>query len=95
MHPGTAFEPFTMAEPSSSRDSMSTAQRKAAMARGAAEYKPPRFVVHTDVEDGLPPPNEDGVVELPPQYSERRVPMDPLPPSAGAGHHQPGALYPS
>jgi hypothetical protein len=53
---------------------MSTAQRKAAMA-GVSAYKPSRFIVHTDVEDELPPPNQDGVVELPPQYSERRGPL--------------------
>lgn len=39
---------------------------------GVTAHKPSRFVVHTDAEDGLPQPNNDGVVELPPQYSERR-----------------------
>lgn len=51
---------------------MSSAQRKAAMA-GVSAYTPSRFILHTDVEDVLPPPNDDGVVELPPQYSERRA----------------------
>lgn len=59
---------------STSRDSMSTAQRKAAVA-GVSTYKPSRFILHTDLDDALPPPNEDGVVELPPQYSERRNPL--------------------
>ncbi|KAL0951285.1 hypothetical protein HGRIS_007996 [Hohenbuehelia grisea] len=58
---------------------LTAAQRKAAMA-GESAYKPPsRFIVHTDVEDMLPPPNEDGIVELPPQYSERRAPLAPPP----------------
>jgi hypothetical protein len=53
---------------------MSSAQRKAAMA-GLNAYKPPsRFILHTDVEDELPPVDEDEVIELPPQYSERRGP---------------------
>ncbi|KDR84913.1 hypothetical protein GALMADRAFT_217994 [Galerina marginata CBS 339.88] len=94
--PGSEYESYSRqsgAEQSTSRDSMSTAQRKAAMA-GAATYKPSRFIVHTDVEDDLPPPNEDGIVELPPQYSERRGPLgslDPNPPAANAGYHRPGA----
>ncbi|KAG5642458.1 hypothetical protein DXG03_002768 [Asterophora parasitica] len=70
--PPARIEPFEV-DQSSSSDSMSTAQRKAALA-GVSTYTPSRFIVHTDVEDELPPPNSDGVVELPPQYSERRVP---------------------
>ncbi len=47
---------------------MTSAQRKAAMA--GSSYTPSRFILHTDADDvPLPPPNEDGVVELPPQYS--------------------------
>ena len=38
---------------------------------GVNAYKPQRFIVHTDADDILPPPNDEGVVELPPQYSER------------------------
>lgn len=52
---------------------MSSAQRKAAMA-GVNAYKPSRFILHTDVEDDLPPVDEDEIIELPPQYSERRGP---------------------
>ncbi|KAK0208080.1 hypothetical protein DFS33DRAFT_408619 [Desarmillaria ectypa] len=73
----TSIDPFTAhhhSQPSSSQ-TMSSAQRKAAMA-GAASYTPSRFILHTDAEDApLPPPNEDGVVELPPQYSERKAPQ--------------------
>lgn len=57
-------------EQAPSTDSMSTAQRKASVA-GLNAYKPQRFIVHTDADDILPPPNDEGVVELPPQYSER------------------------
>lgn len=39
---------------------------------GQSNHKPTRFIMHTDVEDIYPPPNEDGIVELPPQYTERR-----------------------
>ena len=81
--PGTAP---SEAGGSESRET-STTQQKAGMA-GIASYKPTRFVVHTDAEDELPPPNEDGVVELPPQYTERRRKpsrtlsvMNPSPPS--------------
>jgi hypothetical protein len=40
--------------------------------------QPPRFVVHTDLEEAIQP-NADGVIELPPQYSERRTPLVGLP----------------
>jgi hypothetical protein len=64
-------DPFASAEGSSTTDStISAHQRKAIMA--SATSQPPRIMQHTDVEDILPPPNEDGVVELPPQYTERR-----------------------
>jgi hypothetical protein len=51
----------------------STARRKAALA-GETSYKPTRFVLHTDLDDSLRP-NSDGVVELPPQYTDRREPQ--------------------
>ncbi|KAG2369388.1 hypothetical protein BDR07DRAFT_1604686 [Suillus spraguei] len=51
----------------------STGRRKAAMA-GHTAYKPStRFILHTDVDDVAP--DENGVVELPPQYSEHRQPL--------------------
>ncbi|KAG6851185.1 hypothetical protein H0H93_015195 [Arthromyces matolae] len=65
------IRPYDVSEAGST--TMSSAQRKAAMA-GVQPYTPSRFIVHTDVEDELPPPNHDGIVELPPQYSERRAP---------------------
>ncbi|KAG6814092.1 hypothetical protein H0H92_003139 [Tricholoma furcatifolium] len=74
----SVIQPFDASDSGST--AMSSAQRKAAMA-GVANYTPSRFIVHTDVEDELPPPNQDGIVELPPQYSERHGP----PPTATAG----------
>jgi len=59
----------------SNSDNMTSAQRKAMQAGVSSTYTPSRFIVHTDVEDVYPPPNDDGVVELPPQYSERRAPL--------------------
>lgn len=89
------------AEQSTVRDSMSTTQRKAAMA-GVGGYKPARFIMHTDVEDALPPPEEESVIELPPLYSERRGPAPGLSASTGADpfQHSPqpattGSSYPS
>jgi len=53
--------------------SMSSAgRRKAAMAGQTAYKNPTRFILHTDVDDVVP--DDNGVVELPPQYSERRQP---------------------
>jgi hypothetical protein len=53
--------------------SMSSAgRRKAAMAGQTAYKNPTRFILHTDVDDVVP--DDNGVVELPPQYSERRKP---------------------
>ncbi|KAJ7932466.1 hypothetical protein B0H13DRAFT_1955576 [Mycena leptocephala] len=52
-------------------DAVSAGQRKSGMS-GLTGYKPSRYIVHTDAEDEDFPPNEDGVVELPPQYSATR-----------------------
>ncbi|KAJ3572521.1 hypothetical protein NP233_g3020 [Leucocoprinus birnbaumii] len=73
--PPPAEDPFMSAESSSTAgSSMTAAQRKAAMAGASLLYKSPsRIIQHTDAEDLLPPPNADGVVELPPQYTERRA----------------------
>lgn len=70
---GTEFDPISQTAPGQlmSRDSTLTSQRKAGLT-GATAYKPSGFVVHIDADDDLPQPNDDGVVELPPQYSERR-----------------------
>ncbi|KAG1769151.1 hypothetical protein EDD22DRAFT_977564 [Suillus occidentalis] len=54
--------------------SMSSAGRRKAAMAGQTAYKPStRFILHTDVEDVLP--DDNGVVELPPQYSEHRQPL--------------------
>ena len=63
----TIVQPFV--NPPPPRESMSTAQRKAALAGAPAHTLPSRFIVHTDVEDDLTP-NE--IIELPPRYSDRR-----------------------
>lgn len=63
-------EPDPFSAPMSSESSISAAQRKANMA-GVSSYKPSRFILHTDIEDTVPPETEE-VVELPPQYTERR-----------------------
>ncbi|PIL31854.1 hypothetical protein GSI_06558 [Ganoderma sinense ZZ0214-1] len=61
----------------------SAARRKAAQA-GVSSYQPPaRFILHTDIEDDVPPPPEEEVIELPPQYTERRAPPRSLSPRAG------------
>ncbi|KAJ6509468.1 hypothetical protein C8R47DRAFT_1098818 [Mycena vitilis] len=57
-------------------ESVSAGQRKSGMS-GFTGYKPSRYVVHTDAEDDIPP-NADGVVELPPQYSASRAPARAL-----------------
>ncbi|GJE87649.1 SKG6 domain-containing protein [Phanerochaete sordida] len=54
----------------------SSARRKAAMA-GETTYRPTRFIVHQDLEEAVPE-DEGEVVELPPQYSERRAPLPSL-----------------
>ncbi|TFL06767.1 hypothetical protein BDV98DRAFT_164057 [Pterulicium gracile] len=52
---------------------LSAGQRKR-MASGSLSYnKPARFIMHTDLDDTETRPNEDGVIELPPQYTERRT----------------------
>ncbi|KAL4242228.1 hypothetical protein ABKN59_001932 [Abortiporus biennis] len=61
----------------------SAARRKAAMAGETAYKAPTRFILHTDLEEAVPDDEHAEVVELPPQYSERRAPLpDLLPPTA-------------
>jgi hypothetical protein len=62
-----------------------TPQQKAAM----AAYRPSRFIVHTDADD-LPRPNGDGVIELPPQYTERRILGVTNPTPESDASHPPG-----
>ncbi|KAH9047634.1 hypothetical protein EDB84DRAFT_1461272 [Lactarius hengduanensis] len=45
-------------------------------------YQPARFILHTDAEETLP--DENGFIELPPQYSENRRPPAPYV-SSGSG----------
>ena len=51
----------------------SAARRKAAQAGVPTYQAPARFILHTDIEDLPPPPQEEEVIELPPQYSERHT----------------------
>ncbi|KAG1757647.1 hypothetical protein EDB19DRAFT_1891370 [Suillus lakei] len=61
--------------------SMSSAGRRKAAMAGQTAYKPStRFILHTDVEDVVP--DDNGIVELPPQYSEHRQPLAQQPGSA-------------
>ncbi|KAI0328475.1 hypothetical protein GY45DRAFT_1372293 [Cubamyces sp. BRFM 1775] len=67
--------------------SVTSAMRRKAASAGVSPYAPSaRFILHTDIEDDLPPPPDDEVIELPPQYSERRAPppaLDVSQPGAG------------
>ncbi|KAJ7169814.1 hypothetical protein C8R46DRAFT_1090110 [Mycena filopes] len=67
-------DPFT--ERASGSASESAGQRKSGMS--GFNYKPSRYVVHTDAEDEDLPPNAEGVVELPPSYSATRPPTKGL-----------------
>ncbi|KAH9487005.1 hypothetical protein JR316_0001071 [Psilocybe cubensis] len=92
--PGIEPETYLMQTrpPSSIPETISTS-RKAALAAAASNQRPTRFIVHTDVEDDIPPPNADGIVELPPQYSERRgAPSSAIHPPEQAG--PPPGTYP-
>jgi hypothetical protein len=64
-----AIEPFTQTTSSVPTNS---SQKKASIARTAQQ--PTRYLVHEDLEDVLPQANDNGVVELPPQYRERVEP---------------------
>jgi len=65
----TDIEPFM--DRRSGSDALSAGHQRKSLA-GLSGYKPSRYVVHTDAEDDDLPANEDGVVELPPQYSATR-----------------------
>jgi hypothetical protein len=77
-HPASRYSAFSAGEGSNggTSEQMSSAQRKAAMS-GATAYKPARFILHTDVEEAVPPA-EDELIELPPQYSASRAPLPGL-----------------
>jgi len=76
-HGVAGIDPFMEQGSDSTSAGQSSTQRKSGMS--GFNYKPSRYVVHTDAEDD-PAPNEDGIVELPPQYSATRAPAR-LPPS--------------
>ncbi|KAI0778286.1 hypothetical protein BD413DRAFT_104394 [Trametes elegans] len=69
---------------------ITSGMRRKAAAAGVSPYAPSaRFILHTDIDDDPPPPPDDEVIELPPQYSERRAPGQPpsapTSPTAAAG----------
>lgn len=51
----------------------STNRSKTALA--AQLYKPARIILHTDLEEAVPPDEGEEIIELPPQYSESRAPI--------------------
>lgn len=62
-----------------------TQQRKAALA-GVSSYTPSRFIVHTDADDTrFQDDDDDEVVELPPQYTDRRIPSNTSTSETGTG----------
>lgn len=61
--------------------SMSSAARRKAQQAGIAEYKPQRFILHTDLEEAGPSDQNEEIIELPPQYSEGRAPLRNAAPS--------------
>ncbi|OAX37825.1 hypothetical protein K503DRAFT_866598 [Rhizopogon vinicolor AM-OR11-026] len=58
--------------------SSSTSYSGGRMATAAAANPSPQIIVHTDIEDGPPPPDIEEVIELPPQYADRQ-PLQPPP----------------
>ncbi|KAF5374780.1 hypothetical protein D9758_000350 [Tetrapyrgos nigripes] len=91
-HPGVSNSSYTQGahevtpfvQNSGSSQYSSSSQRKAAMA-GVANNKQ-RFVLHTDMEDNVPEEEEE-VIELPPQYSERRTTR-----ASGSGTQEAGSV---
>lgn len=86
---GSAVVPFTAQ--STAQGSMTAAERKAAMAGGSTYASSSRYIMHTDIEDAVPPPNDEGVIELPPQYSERRGPVSEYEPTVSNGSMLPSS----
>ncbi|EIW86786.1 hypothetical protein CONPUDRAFT_79019 [Coniophora puteana RWD-64-598 SS2] len=68
-----AYVDATSASGRSSHGPRSSASRKAAMANSGGSRQAARYILHTDMDD-IAEPDEHGVVELPPQYTERRQP---------------------
>lgn len=74
--------PLSLSNPDTT---MSSAARRKAQQAGVSDYRPQRFVLHTDLEDAGPSDQHEEVVELPPQYSEGRVPLQNLAPPSEVG----------
>ncbi|TFK56983.1 hypothetical protein OE88DRAFT_1650518 [Heliocybe sulcata] len=74
--PGTSFGERPRRQSRQSAGSSAAGRRKAAMAGVTSYQAPSRFILHNDMEEIMP--DENGVVELPPQYSEARKPIPGL-----------------
>ncbi|KAL1754648.1 hypothetical protein FB107DRAFT_263130 [Schizophyllum commune] len=51
---------------------LSSSTSKGMQTPTTSRYAHSRFILHTDVEDVEPMPDAEGIIELPPQYTERR-----------------------
>ncbi|KIL70905.1 hypothetical protein M378DRAFT_155847 [Amanita muscaria Koide BX008] len=71
------------------RTAPTTTTRTSEKGRTVSVQPPARYIVHTDVEDFAPQPDENGVVELPPMYSERRGPLTMADPISELPYAQP------
>ncbi|KAF8632585.1 hypothetical protein AX15_001792 [Amanita polypyramis BW_CC] len=78
---------------SSNRAELSAYGRNEAGTGTATHQTSTRYIVHTDVDDDLPPPDEV-VVELPPQYSERRAPFTVVNPTTELAYDHPPSSPP-
>ncbi|KIK70912.1 hypothetical protein GYMLUDRAFT_66124 [Collybiopsis luxurians FD-317 M1] len=76
---GTEVTPFT-----ATSDEHRTTQRTTKGPRGPPSNAQPRYIVHHDAED-VPEEEAEEVVELPPQYSERRAPQSQISTSSSSG----------
>ncbi|KAI0094814.1 hypothetical protein BDY19DRAFT_44567 [Irpex rosettiformis] len=73
--------------------SMSSSGRSKALLAGAVNTRPTRFILHTDIEEAVPEDENEEVVELPPQYSERRAPLPSLQEGSERSSTAPSNLY--
>ncbi len=75
--PGLSVSGSSINDPGRRVSMTSSARSKASMA-GAVNPRPTRFILHTEIEEVSPEDENEEVVELPPQYSERRAPLPSL-----------------
>ena len=75
--PGLSVSGSSINEPGRVTSMSSSGRSKASLA-GAVNTRPTRFILHTDIEEVAPEDENEEVVELPPQYSERRAPLPSL-----------------